>query len=136
MSITTTKPKLRRSYPSISLPHKAFPDATTAKRKLRRSCFYSYQARRAGTRAFPARMKRFKSARRLYAIIRDNGIRDNRRINKMARSVACHPAHTAKVKRKPGLMQGEIWIAPDFDDALELVPTVAREEAHSATMGV
>ena len=107
---------------------------TTAKRKLHRS--YSYQVRRAGTRAFPARMKRFKSERRLYAIIRDNGIRDSRRINKMARSVACHPAHTAKVKRKPGLMQGRIWIAPDFDDALELVATVAREEAYSATMGL
>ena len=46
------------------------------------------------------------------------------------------PAHTPKVKRKPGLLQGQIWIAPDFDDALELVPTVAREEAYSATMGV
>ena len=107
---------------------------TTAKPKPRRS--YSYQVRRAGTRAFPARMKRFKSERRLYAIIRDNGIRDNRRISKGARSVAFHPAHTPKVKRKPGLLQGRIWIAPDFDDALELVPTVAREEAHSATMGV
>ena len=109
---------------------------TTAKRKLRRSCFYSYQVRRAGTRAFPARMKRFKSERQLHAIMRDDSIRDSRRINKGARSVASHPAHTAKVKRKPGLLQGQIWIAPDFDDALDLVPTVAREEAYSATMGV
>ena len=115
---------------------------TTAKRKLRRSCFYSYQVRRAGTRAFPARMKRFKSERQLHAIMRDDRIRDSRRINKGARSVAFHPAytpklaHTAKVKRKPGLMQGRIWIAPDFDDALEPVATVAREEAYSATMGV
>ena len=105
----------------------------TAKRKLHRS--YSYQVRRAGTRAFPARMKRFKSERRLHAIIKDNGIRDSRRANRGARSVAFHPAHTAKVKRKPGLLQGRIWIAPDFDDALELVVTVAREEAYSATMG-
>ena len=115
---------------------------TTTKPKLRRSCFYSYQVRRAGTRAFPARMKRFKSARRRYAIMRYDGIRDSRRINKGARSVAFHPAHTPKpthtpkVKRKPGLMQGRIWVAPDFDDALELVATVARDEAHSATMGV
>ena len=115
---------------------------TTAKRKLHRSYFYSYQVRRAGTRAFPARMKRFKSERRLYAIMRYDGIRDSRRINKGARSVAFlpaytpKPAHTPKVKRKPGLLQGQIWIAPDFDDALELVATVAREEAHSATMGV
>ena len=107
---------------------------TTAKRKLHRS--YSYQVRRAGTRAFPARMKRFKSERRLHAIMRDDRIRNNGRINRRASSVASHPAHTAKVKRKPGLLQGRIWIAPDFDDALELVPTVAREETHSATMGV
>jgi len=136
MSITATKRRLRRSYPPISLPHKAFPGATTAKRKLHRSYFYSYQARRAGTRAFPARMKRFKSERRLHAIMRDNGIRDSRRINKGARMGAFHPSHTAKVKRKPGLLRGRIWIAPDFDDALELVATVAREEAYSATMGL
>ena len=106
MSITTTKPKLRRSY--------------------------SYQVRRAGTRAFPARMKRFKSERRLHAIMRDDRIRNNGRINRRASSVASHPAHTAKVKRKPGLLQGRIWIAPDFDDTLELVPTVERDDAYSA----
>ena len=142
MSITAAKRKIRRSYLSISLPHKAFPDATTTKRKLHRSYFYSYQARRAGTRAFPARMKRFKSESRLYAIIRDNGIRDSRRANRGARLGAFHlahtpkPAHTPKVKRKPGLLQGRIWIAPDFDDAMELVATGAREEAHFAEMGV
>ena len=106
MSITTTKPKLRRSY--------------------------SYQVRRAGTRAFPARMKRFKSERRLHAIMRDDRIRNNGRINGRARSVAFHPAHTPKVKRKPGLLQGQIWIAPDFDDTLELVPAVERDDAYSA----
>ena len=35
--------------------------------------------------------------------------------------VACHESGAApKPERKPGTLQGKIWISPDFDEPLEL----------------